>query len=165
MEHAYLFRPIREEEIPLMFDLIRKRMQWMDAVGIRQWNVTEYDKVYPLSYYEEKQRRGEVFVLEDCEKATVVCAAVLKEQDERWPDQPPAFYLRNFASRLGEKGVGRIFMEKAEDYARARGKQFFRLDASQDNPRLIQYYQEQGYAPVGSCIDGVYQGTRMEKRL
>lgn len=165
MDSRYEFRAASPEDLPVMFEIILRRMRWMDEVGIRQWNVTEYDKVYPLSYYEEKQRQGQVFVLYDRQKQAIVCAAVLKEEDERWPDRPPAFYLRNFASVLGESGVGVRFMALAEDYARAQGKRFFRLDASYDNPRLLRYYEDLGYRPVGSCVDGVYRGTRMEKVL
>ena len=115
----YVFRKIREEEIPVMFQMILERMRWMDDVGIKQWNVTKYDEVYPLSYYEEKREKGEVFVLEDTASHEIVCAAVLKSEDDRWPENDvPAFYLHNFASKIGEKGCGAIFLDFAEKYAK-----------------------------------------------
>ena len=102
MEDKYLFRKIRKDEIPLMFRIITDRMKWMDKVGIRQWNVTKYDEVYPLSYYEEKRQNGEVFVLEEKATGDIAAAAVLKSEDERWAsvtdkDDSSAFYLHNFA--------------------------------------------------------------------
>ena len=105
---TYVFREIRSDEIDAMFSLIMSRVHWMDEVGIRQWNVTKYDEVYPVSYYEGHARAGEVFVLEESATGKMVCAAVLKHEDDRWPyDGARALYLHNFASDLGAKGVGR----------------------------------------------------------
>ena len=59
MNDAYIFRKIKKEELPTFFDIILSRMKWMDEVGIKQWNVTRYDEVYPLSYYEEKRQAGQ----------------------------------------------------------------------------------------------------------
>ena len=53
------------DEIPEMFELILRRMEWMDLKGIKQWNVTEYDSVYPMEHYEELRRKGELFALVD----------------------------------------------------------------------------------------------------
>ena len=165
MNERYVFREIKDSEIPVMFQLILARMKWMDEVGIRQWNVTKYDEVYPLRYYEEKHRAGQVFVLEDTCEQQIVCAAVLKEHDERWEDDPPALYLRNFASKIGRKGVGLVFMEKAEAYAARIGKKYFRLDSADENIPLARYYELQGYVPVGRCVDGEYSGILRQKQL
>ncbi len=55
------FRKIKVDETSKLFDLILDRMKWMDQAGIVHWNKYEYDKVYPLSYYEEKCREGQVY--------------------------------------------------------------------------------------------------------
>lgn len=47
------FVKLPPEKAPEMFSLVLERMQWMDEKGIEHWNVVEYDKLYPLSYYEE----------------------------------------------------------------------------------------------------------------
>ena len=79
-----VFRQIKKEELSEMFSLILRRIEWMDEVGIEQWNCTDYANVYPLSYYEGKRLLGEVFVLE--ENGRIVSAAVLRGEDERWED-------------------------------------------------------------------------------
>lgn len=96
MEQSYTFRRITPEEVPQMFALIRQRMQWMDAQDIQQWNVAHYDEIYPLSYYEDECRQGRLYVL--ARGGEVVCGAVLLEQDERWPDDAPAYYIHNLPS-------------------------------------------------------------------
>ena len=39
MHDTYVFRQIKAEEIPYMFDMILKRMKWMDEKGIREHHV------------------------------------------------------------------------------------------------------------------------------
>ena len=65
MNNRYIFREIEKDEIPQMFNLILERIKWMDEKGIKQWNVTKYDEVYPQSYYEERRKKHEIFVLYD----------------------------------------------------------------------------------------------------
>jgi len=170
MENRYIFRRIRSEELPEMFDIILERVKWMDETGIKQWNVTGYAEVYPLPYYEEKHEKGEVFVLEDNQSGKIVCAAVLRNEDERWDHvcnskDGSALYLHNFASRVSAKDAGSIFLDYAEKYAASEGKQFFRLDSADDNEFLTRYYSSRGYVPAGSCVDGPYTGILREKKL
>ncbi len=167
---GYEFRHIKEYEIPAMFDIILSRMKWMDTVGIKQWNVTIYDEVYPMSYYEEKRQKGEVFVLAHPVNGEIAAAAVLKSEDERWDSVPeikdePAFYLHNFATHIGAKGAGSVFLGLAEEYAKNQGKKYFRLDSADDNKILERYYTEKGYRPVGECIDGLYKGILRQKKI
>ncbi len=166
---GYVFRKIKKEEIPAMFDIILSRMKWMDEVGIDQWNNTFYDEVYPLSYYEEHRKSGEVFVLEEIASGEIVAAAVLKKEDERWEHIPDyghksAFYLHNFCARIDKKGTGAVFLDFAEEYARICGKDVFRLDSADDNKILEAYYEKRGYEPRGLCTDGLYKGILREKK-
>lgn len=165
MSDRYIFREIKESEIPQMFNLIIERMKWMDEKGIQQWNVTKYDEVYPQTYYEEKRKAKEVFVLEDTLTNQIVCGAVLLENDDRWHDDVPALYLHNFVTKINEKGVGGIFIDKAEMYALQLGKQYFRLDCAKDNASLCQYYENKGFIFAGECQDGLYEGILRQKKL
>ena len=117
MQSRYQFREITKSEVPQMFSMILKRMEWMDEKGIQQWNAAKYDKIYPLSYYEEKRLNGEVFVLVSKDTKELISAAVLKEQDDRWNDSEPALYLHNFVTRVEAPGAGSIFLRFAEEYA------------------------------------------------
>ena len=65
-KHDYIFREITKEEIPQMFWLILQRMKWMDEKGIKQWNVTNFDKVYPESCDEDWKVRRRYYVFEVC---------------------------------------------------------------------------------------------------
>ncbi len=169
-EREYIFRPIREDEVPVMFDIIGSRVRWMDEVGIKQWNVTNYAEVYPLEYFHFHRRQGEVFVLEEAESGEIAACAVLKNEDDRWEGvfdykSVKALYLHNFAVRLDKKGTGSIFLRMAEKYAAERGVECFRLDSADDNEKLEEYYSSKGYISRGSCADGLYKGILREKKL
>ncbi len=148
-----------------MFSMILRRMEWMEEKGIRQWNVAEYDEIYPLSYYEEERQKGELFVLADRDTNEIVCGAVLKEEDERWEDRAPSIYVHNFVSKTAPRHVGRIFLIFAEKYAAERGKRYLRLDSARDNQALASYYEKIGFAPAGSCVEGGYHGILRQKEL
>ena len=165
---TYTFRKAERQEVPMVFELIMARVRWMDEVGIRQWNVTDYAGCYPLRHYEAARQRGDLFVMTD-EENTILACAVLRQEDERWPAAmqaaQPACYLHHFATRTGEKGLGRSFLRMAEAYALRQGKTRFRLDSADDNAFLADYYTAQGYAAVGHCTDGLYRGILREKTL
>ena len=105
----FIFRLLRPDEAPAMFDLIMGRVAWMDEVGIRQWNVTKYDECYPESYYRAHAEAGRVYCLEETRPAgtaegaagensagedpagrgALLAVGLLLEEDERWPDGVP----------------------------------------------------------------------------
>jgi hypothetical protein len=160
------FRGITRDELDEAIALIRARVAWMDAVGIRQWNVTDYMGVYPRSYFEQIFVGGELFALYDA-AGRMLAVGALKQADERWQDaeDADAFYLHHFASAVDCPGAGSRFLACAEQYAKTAGKQYFRLDSAIDNPKLEQYYSKRGYRPVGQCVDGAYVGILREKKL
>ncbi len=160
----YVLKQLTKKDAPGMFDLIVQRIRWMDENGIRQWNVTHYDKAYPLSHYEEALSRGEGYGLIN-EAGEIICAARFIEEDECWEDKVPALYIHSFASKPGNPGAGAYLLHKAEEYARGLGKMYLRLDSAADNEALSRYYEKQGFMPCGTCEDGPYRGILRQKKL
>ena len=164
--HDYEFRPCRPEEAAEVFRLIRARTRWMDEVGIRQWNHTDYLNVFPLSYYEEQQAEGTLYVL--CERQTgkLAAAAVLLTEDERWQgDVAPALYIHNLVGAPDCPGAGKEFLRRTEEMALRMGKRYLRLDSTRDNEALTAYYERCGFQPAGECALGAYEGTLRQKPL
>ena len=42
MKQRYLFRHGKKSDVKEVIGLIEARIEWMDAEGIRQWNVNHY---------------------------------------------------------------------------------------------------------------------------
>ena len=41
------------EDVGPILDLIRRRIRWMDEIGLDHWNKVDYFGIYPERYYEE----------------------------------------------------------------------------------------------------------------
>lgn len=164
-DRDFTFRELRADEIPVMFDIILARIRWMDKQGIKSWNTTNYVERFPLSYYEEKRRKHEAFAIVEQDTGRILCAGVLKQEDDRWDDDSPALYVHNLVADRSVKGAGSAFLRCAEDYARSLGKDYLRLDSIEGNPAITVYYERQGFRAVGTCVDGAYHGILREKRL
>ena len=165
MEEKYIFRQAAPEEVQEVFELIMRRVAWMDQVGIRQWNTTKYDERYPLHYYEQRRQKEELFVLRERATNKLLCVGALFHSDERWPDVESAYYLHHFAAEINAKGVGSIFLQMAEAYTARQGKQYMRLDSAVGNKTLETYYTSRGYVEAGRCKDGLYEGILRQKKL
>ena len=165
MNDSLIFRELKLDEIPAVFEMILARIAWMDRQGIKSWNTTHYIERYPLTYFEEKQRAHELFAVTDRSTDRVLCAGVLKQEDERWCDDSPAIYVHNLVSDMNAKGAGAAFLRFSEDYARSLGKTYLRLDSIEGNPSITKYYERLGFLAVGKCEVGDYRGILREKRL
>ncbi|OUM63648.1 hypothetical protein PIROE2DRAFT_61171 [Piromyces sp. E2] len=166
-DDMYIFRKIKENEVSLMFQLILDRLKWMDKKNINHWNVLGYDKIYPISYYEEKFQQGHIYALVNANTNEILSAAVLLEEDESWENNDPSIYIHNFISKVGLPGIGKIFLKYTEDFAKLKGKKYLRLDSSGDNAKLTEYYNKLGFIPVGTCVyvDGRYKGVLRQKEI
>lgn len=163
MTNSRRFYSLGVREVPEMLRLIAKRIAWMDEMGIRQWNVMDYEAAFPPELFEAFSREGMVFGLRE-NAGPLLAAGVLTEADENWPDAAPALYLHNFVTEVAS-GAGAEFLRGAEDYARKMGMDYLRLDSAADNAGLSRYYESHGFRPVGTCKDGPYEGILREKKL
>ena len=161
----YRLRPAQMQDMEAVYAIIDARIRWMDRVGIRQWNATDYWGVYPQSHYTRLARQGELMVYL-CGDTVVGVGALLRE-DPRWEDgrDVSAYYLHHFATTLERSGVGSRMLQALEDFTKVRGKERLRLDCAVDNEFLNHYYESRGYQMCGMCIDGVYEGNLREKYL
>lgn len=163
----YDFAPAASGEIAAVFSPYEKRVRWMDEQGIRQWNVTDYLNVYPQAYYRRQAEMGSLYVLKETESGTIVGAAVLLQEDERWADRGgiPAYYVHNLVTDPAAKGAGAEMLRAVEGLAMKQGRQALRLDCAADNVFLNRYYESMGFMPAGYCEEGAYRGIRREKKL
>ena len=51
------------EEAPRLFQLILRRITWLEERGIRQWERDDYLTYYPLTYFQERARNGALYGL------------------------------------------------------------------------------------------------------
>ena len=144
--------------------LIRSRVAWMDRRDIDQWNRSGYLDHYPLEFFRQEARLGRLYFLRDGAGEETACA-VLLEEDERWPDDPPALYIHSLAGAVGRPGAGEQMLLRCMELARARGKAYVRLDCPMANGPLNAYYEGLGFRLAGSVNEDWYVGNLRQYRL
>lgn len=163
------FRKARLQDVDAIMRLVQRRIDWMNAVGLHQWNETDYFGRYPRSYWERNVR----YFLVGEEEGRVVVAIALYTEDVRWTRdghytgvaEGNAYYLHHLVTEPAAKGAGREMMLYVERYAAEQGVTLLRLDSAVGNLALEQYYTDLGYTACGTCHDRLYHGVLREKRL
>jgi GNAT superfamily N-acetyltransferase len=171
MKEQYLYREATVADVQSIMQLVQQRIDWMNEMGLHQWNETDYFGRYPRSYWEDNI--GFFLVAEV--GGQVVAAMALYHEDIRWTrdgelygaplGDSPAFYLHHLVTDPRCKGVGRRLMEYTESYAMEHGVKILRLDSAIGNQTLERYYTSQGYMERGRCHDRLYHGVLREKIL
>ena len=149
------------DDIYQIRDLIRKRINWMDEVGIDQWNNTLYLERYPYDYFVDNI---DYFYIAKLGNRIVAFMAAYTE-DDRWPDKKNAFYIHHLTADPDYKGVGNQMMDFIESEAVIKGVDYIRLDSAIGNIKLEDYYTKRGYKEYGRCEDGLYKGILREKKV
>lgn len=162
----YRLEQAKADDLTAVCSIVQERIDWMDAVGIRQWNVTDYWGRYPVEYYAALIAKGEMYVLRT-EDGTAVGVAAFFTEDERWPEETPgtAWYVHHLCTRVAEKGAGEVMLALTEQLARDVGKEYLRLDCADDNAFLNEYYTRLGFEARSHCVDRLYSGICREKKL
>lgn len=156
--------PAAPEEAERAVALIRDRVAWMDRRDIDQWNRSGYLDHYPPEFFREEARLGRLYFLEDGAGERSACA-ILLEEDERWPDAPPALYIHSLAAAVDRPGAGKQMIFCCMELARARGKDYVRLDCPMANGPLNAYYEKLGFRLAGSVREDWYVGNLRQYRL
>lgn len=160
--HNLCFREATVDDVDAIIELVRMRIQWMDNVGLEQWNKTDYFGRYPREYWAENIHS---FLVGDAE-GRVVVAMALYVSDVRWGEMPDeAYYLHHLVSSQDCPGAGHAMMQYVEHYAKAHGIGILRLDSAVGNAALERFYTRLGYKESGRCRDRLYYGILREKRL
>lgn len=160
----YTFRQLTAAEAKEAYGLILERIAWMNERGIRHWNIWDYEKAYPLAYYEARAGEGVLYGLVD-PAGKLLSFAVILEKDVNWTDGEPALYVHTLVSSVSAKGAGRAMLEEAEALARRMGKTWLRLDSARENEPLTAFYRDFGFQDAGTCSEGPYRGILRQKRL
>jgi len=120
---------------------------WLVGRGIRQWQPGEVD----IGTIRGQIDAGEWF-LHRWSGTVLVALRFLWSDPVFWGEQPDdAAYVHGLMidRRHAGEGLGAAALRWAEERARRGDRTYLRLDHAADNPRLAQYYREQGFVERG----------------
>ena len=112
-------------------------------------------------------QRGDMFVQDD-EQGSVVGTAILNQlqvdcyADGQWEhpasdDEVMVIHTLIISTREGRRGSGKEFIKFYEDYAKANGCPYLRLDTNARNQAARAFYDKLGYKEIG-IVPTVFNG-------
>jgi GNAT superfamily N-acetyltransferase len=155
-------RPARQEDAPVVADLLNEATVWVGERGYEQWPLP-----FPLDQLAAAIGRGEVYLAEAAGE-TVATVTLLWDDHMYWGERPPdAAYVHKLAVRraCAGQGIGRAIVEWADRTATKAGRQFLRLDCLGDNPGIRSYYEELGFEHRGDLVVNGRNMSIYERRV
>ncbi len=146
-----IIRPARPQELEDIWQLVRRAVAHMNALGNPQWG-----EDYPTrDFYAGDLDRGELYAaLADGRLAGVACinTAESPEYDPLpWTTSRPAVVIHRMAidPDVQRQGVGSALFAFARQQAAERGIAAMRIDTYSLNHRMQALIAKQGYTKVG----------------
>ncbi|MGV3557633.1 GNAT family N-acetyltransferase [Larkinella arboricola] len=135
-----------EEDIPVLFQLYDVATAYQKQMGVRHWLGFE------RSLVETEIRENRQWKI--LENGQIACVFVVTWQDPliwKEKDRDPAIYLHRIAINPQFRGGQYVkhIVAWAQQYAKANGKQFVRLDTHSGNEKLNTYYVSCGFTYLG----------------
>ncbi|HEX2917090.1 MAG TPA: GNAT family N-acetyltransferase [Edaphobacter sp.] len=144
-------RLAREEDIPLLMEVVRRVVPPMRMQGNLQW-----DEDYPNeAIFREDIHLEQLWVAEvDGVVAGVVALTTDKEADydqADWDNEQPAVVIHRLAVDpwFHGRGVAKALMQKAEEVATAKGFLIIRTDTNSANEATQKLFPKMGYRFAG----------------
>ena len=142
-----------KEHIPEVMSLVTEAIQHMDTNGIPQW-----DEIYPTrAIFEKDVNENTLFgyFIENTLAGVIVLNwfqdKEYEEIDWKLDDELPLVVHRLCISpKLQGRGLAKLLVKFAEDFAKGNKYKSIRLDAFTKNPISVGLYRKLGYEERGS---------------
>lgn len=159
---ALTIEPAGPNDLDAVMSLLHEARKWQRRRGVDEWRAFDPNRVAA------DIAEGRVFVARS--GAAVLGTVTLLESDALvWGTDPRrAIYVHKLASsrRADGRGVGAIMLQWVQGFARRGGMDCVRLDTWDENPRMREYYERQGFRhvrdeffPQDSPLPDDYRGT------
>ena len=156
-------------DVPTVLALMDEAVAWMVARGqTGQWGTEPISgRLSFVERVEAWQRAGGLRIAENGAGAPVGALVVGEAQPYvRQVAEPELYVILLVTSRRhAGQGVGSELVRRAIAEARDGGVGLLRVDCWAGAPRLVAWYEEQGFAPVERFHVGAWEGQLLELRL
>ena len=150
---AMVFRKAADSDVPAIMAILKMAVRQMLAEGKQQWNENYPNEIHVRADID----KGVGYVLEK-DKEIVAYAAVVfdgepayNSLDGKWLSDEKYVVVHRMAvsQTMKSKGLGRVFMETIEEYARTLGVKSFRIDTNFDNYAMLALLTKLGFTYCG----------------
>lgn len=152
MSEIKLCNKSEADELFKIYDDCRKAMQ---SVGIFQWQ-NEYPAIETVKQDLEEQTLYGYYENEKCLGA--VCISTFQDEEYKeitWEgpyENVVVIHRLAVSPQHQAKGIARMLMDFAEDFAKKKNYSAIRLDSYSQNKRALKFYENRGYQKRGECF-------------
>lgn len=150
---VFVMKPARAEDLDSVLQLLHDRVEWLRQQGNDQWSTSDTFQTRLAKAIERQQ----TWLLMDNEggggggssRPVATMTLRTKGSTRYWtPEelQDPALYIAKMATAVTHrgKGLGKMMISWARDWAAKQGLRVVRWDAWRTNQGLIRYYESLG---------------------
>lgn len=150
------------DDIPMVATILDDATRFVASLGFEQWPMP-----FPHDELAMRIERDELYVVE-LDGRIVGTFTLLWDDPFFWGERPPdAAYLHKLAvpREHAGRGIGAAAVEWIDAEARARGREFVRLDCQRDIPGIRAYYERLGFRLHGEKEQGRFAWALYERRV
>jgi len=156
-------------DVDVVLALMDEAVAWMVARGqTGQWGSEPISGKQSFVEHVEEWQRGGGLRIAETDDGEPVGALIVGERQPyvREADEPELYVILLVTSRRSAgQGIGGALVERAVEEARAQGVSLVRVDSWAGAPRLIEWYEEQGFEAVERFQVGDWEGQLYERRI
>lgn len=159
-----------EADLDVVMGIFDDAVAWLVAQGsVKQWGIAPFSANPRLVERFRNHILHDTFLVALKEGAAVGAICLnLSYPPYCWQGAPAdCAYVHPFATSpsVRGQGVGSALLRCAEAYARQHGKPYLRLDCFAENPKLLAYYESEGFEGRGEFLVGDWRGRMYEKPI
>lgn len=141
-------------DLDIAIDILEEASSWAASIGHGVWEPGAFRDTRGRDYraVRTSAERGQLYLADLGQKRAVATMTLQPLDPIFWPEAADdALYVHKLAVRrsLAGTGMGKMFIQWADDKAVQAGKKYVRLDTRRDNPVLRSYYEAMGFTHVG----------------
>ena len=158
------------EDLAAMLTIFDDVVAWLGAQGsVKQWGTAPFSANPRLVERFHNHIAHDTFLVAlKEEKAVGAICLNCTHPSYCWQGAPDdCAYVHPFATSpsVRGQGVGSALLRCADDYARRHDKPYLRLDCFAENPKLLAYYESEGFIAKGEFLVGAWHGRMYEKPM
>lgn len=158
------------DDLPAILGIFDSAVAWLLAQGSsKQWGTTPFSEIPRMVERLRGHIANDTFLVAlKADQAVGAICLNCSYPPYCWQGAPDdCAYVHPFATApaVRNQGVGSALLRCAEDYARRHGKHYLRLDCFAENPKLLVYYESEGFESRGEFLVGEWHGRMYEKPI
>ncbi len=160
------FRQAKPEEIETVLCLLREAALWLREKKVDYWQDWISPPANLVAWIERGFDNNEFRIVEKA-GAIIGCFRLQWQDPVFWGQQEDnAGYVHSFtvSRSLAGQGVGKLVLETIAAACRGHCKRFLRLDCAAAVTGLRDYYERNGFKPVGTAKVKYFRSETLEKQ-